>query len=201
VQIAHGQLADAVFSGPLREELNKVDPKLRNQAIRAVSTNPDGMARARLEHCFQNQLTEEDVMALAPVILAAVESPSPADTMFNNSIRMAGLIALTKYHFKEGIAAAVGLAKTQGGHGSESRTGEIMKMITGYGSAAKPQIPALRELIASLNAEVESREFPGDLNKLRVGAVEEAIKAIEAAKDHPPLRSVTSPPRKTGLNK
>ena len=144
----------------------------------------------------QNQLTEEDVIALAPVILAAVESPSPADTMFNNSIRMAGLKALTKYHFKEGIAAAVGLAKTQGGHGSESRTGEIMKIITGYGSAAKSHIPALRELITSLNTEVENREFPGDLNKLRVGAVEEAIKAIEAATEHPPLRSTTPASKK-----
>ena len=192
VQFAHGQLATAVFSGPLRDELNKVDPKLRNQAIRAVSTNPDGMARATLEHCFQNQLSEEDVIALAPVILAAVESPSPADTMFNNVIRMAGLKALTNYHFEEGIAAAVGLAKTQGGHGSESRTGEIMKMITGYGSAAKPQIPALRELIASLNAEVDRREFPGDLNKRRVGDVEDTIRAIDGAKEHPPLRSTTS---------
>jgi HEAT repeat protein len=192
VQVAHGQLAAAVFSGPLNEELNKVDPKLRNQAIRSVSTNPDGWARAQLEHFFQNQLTERDVIELAPAILAAVESSSPADTMFNNVIRMAGLQALTKYHFKEGIAAAVGLAFTQGGHASESRTGEIMKMITGYGSAAKPQIPALKELIASLNAEVENREFPGDLNNQRVGAVEEAIKAIEAAKDHPPLRSTTS---------
>jgi hypothetical protein len=112
--------------------------------------------------------------------------------MFNNSIRMAGLKALTKYHFQEGIAAAVGLAKTQGGHGSESRTGEIMKMIAGYGSAAKSQIPALRQLIVSLNSEVENKEFPGDLNKLRVGAVEDAIKAIEAAKDHPQLRSTRS---------
>ncbi len=202
VQIAHGQLAAAVFSGPLREELDKVDPKLRNQAIRAVSKNPDGMARATLEHCFQNQLSEDDVIELAPAILAAVESPSPADTMFNNVIRMAGLKALTKYHFEEGIAAAVGLAKTQGGHGSESRTGEIMKLITGYGSAAKSQIPALRQLIASLNTEVERGEFPGgELNNRRVGAVEEAIKVIEAAKDHPPLRSTTSPPRKTDPNK
>jgi hypothetical protein len=31
---------------------------------------------------------------------------------------------------------------------------------------------------------------------MRVGAVEEAIKAIEAAKDHPPLRSTTPPPAK-----
>ena len=202
VQIAQGQLAAAVFSGPLREELKKVDPKLRNHAIRAVSTNPDGMARATLEHCFRNQLTEDDVIELAPVILAAVESPSPADTMFNNVIRMAGLKALTKYHFEEGIAAAVDLAKTQGGHGSESRTGEIMKLITAYGSAAKPYIPALRELIASLNGEVERKEYPGgELNNRRVGAVEEAIKSIEAAKDHPPLLSITATPRKTEPNK
>jgi hypothetical protein len=174
---------------------------LRNQAIRAVSNNPDGMARATLEHCFQNQLGEEDVILLAPVILAAVESPSPADTMFNNVIRMAGLKALTKYHFEEGIAAAVGLAKTQGGHGSESRTGEIMQMITPYGSAAKPQIPALRKLIASLNAEVERGEFPGgELNNRRVGDVEKAIKSIEAAESHPPLRSIKSARRNRANN-
>ena len=201
VQIAHGQLAAAVFSGPLGDELDRVDLGLRNQAIRAVSNNPDGMARATLEHCFQNQLGEEDVILLAPIILAAVESPSPADTMFNNVIRMAGLKALTKYHFEEGIAAAVGLAKTQGGHGSESRTGEIMQMITGYGSAAKPQIPALRKLIASLNAEVERGEFPGgELNNRRVGDVEKAIKSIEAAESHPPLRSIKSARRNRANN-
>jgi hypothetical protein len=124
--------------------------------------------------------------------------------MFGQEIRMEGVKTLTKYDFEEGFAAAAGLAKTQGGHGSESRTGGIIKMVTGYGSAAKPQIqpqihpqiPALRDLIASLNAEVERREFPGELNNLRVGAVEEAIKAIESAKDHPPLRSITPPPAK-----
>ncbi len=93
--------------------------------------------------------------------------------MFNNVIRMAGLKALTKYHFEEGIAAAVGLAKTQGGHGSERRTGEIMTLITSYGAAAKPQIPALEELIAAFNSEVDRREFPGgELNDQRVKAVE-----------------------------
>ena len=127
---------------------------------------------------------------LGPDILAAVENSCPADTMFSTGIRMSGTMVLTKYHFEEGIAAAVGLAFTQGGHGSESRTGEIMKMVIGYGSSAKPQIPALRELIVSLNAEAERGEFPGgDFNKRRTDPVEEAIKSIEAAKDHPPLRS------------
>lgn len=53
-------------------------------------------------------------------------------------------------------------------------------------SFAKPQIPALRELIASLNTEVERREFPGgELNNQPVVAVEEAT-------NHSPLRSPTS---------
>jgi hypothetical protein len=190
VQIAHGQLAAAVFSGPLREALNQVEPKLRFAAIRSVSTNPDGMARATLESCFQNDLSQDDVIALAPVILAAVESPSPADTMFNNVIRMAGLKALAKYHFKEGMAAAVGLARTQGGHGSETRTGEIMKIIISYGAAAKPQIPALKELIVMFDQETAAGAFPSGLNKDRTGAVEDAIRAIESATTQPELRSI-----------
>jgi HEAT repeat protein len=190
VQFAHGQLAAAVFNGPLKDDLNQADPRLRHAAIRSVSTNPDGMARATLENFFQHQLSEQDVIALAPVILAAVENPSPADTMFNNVIRMAGLKALAKYHFKEGIAAAAELAKTQGGHGSESRTGEIMKIITSYGKAAKPQIPALREVIVVFNRDTERGDFPPSLNRDRVGAVEEAIRSIETATTQPELRSV-----------
>jgi HEAT repeat protein len=190
IQLAHGQLAAAVFSGPLKDDVNQMDAKLRYAAIRSVSTNPDGMARATLRDFFENQLSEEDVIALAPAIIAAVESPSPADTMFNNEIRMAGLKALAKYHFKECLPAAAGLAKTQGGHGSESRTSEIMQIITSYGAAGKPQIPALREVIASFNRDTERREFPPSLNLVRVGAVEDAIRSIETATTQPKLRSI-----------
>ena len=190
VQIAHGQLAAAVFSGPLKEEVNKMDAKLRYAAIRSVASNPDGMARATLRDFFENQLSEADVIALAPAIIAAVENPSPADTMFNNEIRMAGLKALAKYHFKECLPAAAALAETQGGHGSESRTSEIMKIIASYGAAAKPQIPALRKVIASFNRDTERREFPPSLNLVRVGAIEDTIKAIESATTQPELRSI-----------
>jgi hypothetical protein len=49
----------------------------------------------------------------------------------------------------------------------------------------------LKELIVQFNEDVERKEFPGGkLNAMRVGAVEDAIKAIEAAKDHPKLRSI-----------
>jgi hypothetical protein len=191
IQIAHGQLAAAVFQGPLTDALKDADPKLLFPAIRSVANNPDGMARATLREFFEKRLKLEDVQALAPDILAAVKTRCPADTMFGNEIRMGGFKALTRYHFKEGIEAGVAFAKTQGGHGSENRTGEIMKEIVRYGSAARDAIPGLKELIVMFNTQVKNGEFPGgELNERRVKAVEEAIKAIEAAKDHPELRTI-----------
>jgi hypothetical protein len=190
IQFAHGQLAAAVFSGPLKDEVNKMDAKLRYAAIRSITTNPDGMARATLRDFFENQLSEEDVIALAPAIIAAVETPSPADTMFNNEIRMGGLKALAKYHFKECLPAAADLAFTQGGHGSESRTGEIMKIIASYGKAGKPVIPALRKVIENFNRDTERGDFPPSLNLVRVGAIEDTIRAIETATTQPELRSI-----------
>ena len=191
IQLAHGELAEALFSGLLRDSIKAIDPKLLYPAIRAVSQNPDGMARMRLRNTFEKLLTVDDVQALAPEILAAVKTPCPADTMFGNEIRMGGFKALTKYHFKEGIEAGVIFAKTQGGHGSESRTGLIMKEIMSYGSAAREALPGLRELIVAFNAQCKKGEFPaGELNNRRVTAVEQAVKAIEEAKDQPELRSI-----------
>mgnify|MGYP003874464313 CR=1 FL=1 len=198
VQLTHGQLAAALFQGPLADAVKEADPKLLYPAIRTVSRNADGMARATLRNFFEKRLTASDVEALAPDILAAIKTPSPADTMFSNEIRMGGFKALTKFHYKEGIEAGVMFAKTQGGHGSQKRTGEIMKEIVGYGSAAREAIPGLKELIVDFNAQCKRGEFPaGELNNKRISDVEEAIKAIEAAKDHPELRSI-APVRKAG---
>ncbi len=192
IQLAHGQLSAALFKGPLAGSVKDSDRELLYPAVRAVSTNADGMARADLRGFFENMLSAEDIQALAPDILRAVETKSPADQMFSNEIRMGGFKALTKYHFKEGIEAGVEFAKTQGGHGSERRTGEIMKTIETYGKAAQPVIPQLKELIAMLNEQANSGGFPVDLNKQRVDAVEDAIKSIEAATTQPELRSISA---------
>ena len=190
IQLTHGQLAWALFAGPLANVVKDTDRQWVYPAIRVVSTNADGMARMRLKGYFENHLTVEDVEALAPAIFAAVKTPSPADKMFSNEIRMGGFKALTKYHFKEGIEAGVEFAKTQGGHGSESRTGVIMKELVGYGTAARGVLPQLRELVDYFNAEWKAGRFPTDCNKRRVDSVDEAIKAIEAATTQPELRSM-----------
>ena len=199
IQLTHGELAAALFKGLLRKGVKDADPQLLYPVVRAISRNADGMARATLRELFENHLTAEDVQALAPDILAAVEVRAPADTMFGNEIRMAGFKALTKYHFQEGIQAGFLLAKTQGGHGSEKRTGEIMKVLVGYGTAARQAVPGLLELINDFNAQCERKEFPaGELNRRRVRAVEEAIKSIEAATTQPELRSLATAPAEGG---
>ena len=192
IQFSHGQLAKALFSGLLRQSISTVDPKLLYPAIRAIARNPDGRARGNLSRTFEKLLTLEDVEALAPELLAAIKVTAPADTMFRDAIRMGAFKALTKYHYKEAIEAGVMYAKTQGGHGSESRTGRIMKVLITYGSAARPAIPGLKDVIASFNEAVARREYPGGrLNNRRIADVEAAIKAIETAKDHPKLRSIS----------
>ena len=200
IQLTHGELAAALFQGLLRTSIKGVDPSLLYPAVRAISRNADGMARATLTHLFTELLSLEDVQSLAPDILAAIKTPCPADTMFGNEIRMAGFRVLAKYHFKEAIEAGVLLAKTQGGHGSESRTGEIMKEISRFGPAARGVIPGLQELITALNAQCDRGEFPkGELNDRRVNAVKDAIKSIEAATEQPELRTIPPvPPKKAG---
>lgn len=184
--------ARALKGAKTADEFESVCRAIDYPAIRAVALNPDGMARMRLKNTFEKLLTEDDVQALAPDILAALKTPCPADTMFGNEIRMGAFKALTKYHFQEGIEAGVLFAKTQGGHGSESRTGVIMKEIKGYGSAAREALPGLKMLITFFNDQCKRGEFPaGELNNRRIAAVEDAIQVIEAAKDQPPLRSIT----------
>lgn len=192
IQLTHGALAEALFGGLMKNSVQGVDKDLLYPVIRAVAKNADGMARMHLRGTFEKQLTAEDVQALGPDILAAVLTPCPADTMFGNEIRMGGFKALTKYHFKEGIAAGVAFAKTQGGHGSEKRTGEIMKELVHYGTAARDALPGLRELIVELNEQCRKGQFPsGELNDRRIRAVKEAIQAIETATSQPELRTFT----------
>lgn len=189
VQLVHGQLAQALFTGPLTRTTQQAGPRLLHPAIRVISRNADGMARGRLGSYFEKQLSLEDVQALGPDLLAAIYTPSPADTMFSNEIRMGALKALCKYSFKEGVDAVVQLAKTQGGHGSEKRTSVLMNFLKPYGAAAQPAIPGLHEVIDQFNQQVKEKRYPGGkLNQQRIDAVTEAIQQIEASTDYPELR-------------
>lgn len=192
IQLTQGELAATLFAGLLRSSIDDVDRALLHPAIRAISRNADGMARATLANLLEHQLTVADVEALGPDIVAAAALPCPADTMFRNEIRMAAFKALARYRFREGIEAGLLIARTQGGHGSETRTGEIMRELVGYGAAASDAVPRLEALIDFFNAECAAGGFPeGPLNDARIDAVREAIAAITSARAAPPLRTLT----------
>ena len=192
IQLTHGELAATLFSGLLSQSVEGIDPKLLYPAIRAVANNPDAMARGKLAGTFKNLLTEKDVEKLAPDLVDAVKIIAPADTMFSGGIRMGAFMALTKYHYKEGIDAGVVFAKTQGAHGSEIRTAEIMQQIATYGSAARVAIPELKELIKEFDAQTARNDFPKDLNGLRTSAVTATIKSIESATTQPKLKTIAA---------
>ncbi len=66
-----------------------------------------------------------------------------------------------------------------------------MKELVAFGAAAKPALPALKELIVFFNDECKRKAFPaGELNQRRISAVEKAIQTIEAATTQPPLRRI-----------
>ena len=192
IQLTHGELAETLFGGLLERSIEGINPKLLYPAIRAVANNPDAMARGKLAGIFQNLLTAKDAEKLAPDLIQAVKIIAPADTMFSWEIRMGAFLALTKYHYKEGIDAGVVFAKTQGAHGSEVRTAEIMQQLASYGSAARSVIPELKELIKEFDAQTARNEFPKDMNGLRTSAVTSAIKSIESAKTQPQLKTVST---------
>ncbi len=61
-----GSWPSALFESGLTQSLKGTDRELLYPAIRALATNADGMASMRLKGFFENDLTVEDVQALAP---------------------------------------------------------------------------------------------------------------------------------------
>ena len=65
--------------------------------------------------------------------------------------------------------------------------GSTMAPLRLDGAAAKELLPDLREVVTFCKNE---KDFPEDCKKKKTAAVEETIKAIEAATDQSPLRSI-----------
>jgi len=186
IQFTQSELAGALFDGLMRRSCDGVDRKLLYPAIKAIARNANGSARATLSDTFKSSPTPEDVQALAPDILAAIKVKAPADTMGANELWMAGSALLAKYHYKEGIRAIMDYVKIIDGHASQERVPILMDLLKTYGTAAKPLIPELKEVLA----EYQKSSFPADCNKLRIDSVAETIAFLEKAKDQPDLRSV-----------
>ena len=189
IQFAHGQLAAALFAGGLTDALKGVDPKLLYGAFGVLTRNADGMARGQFKNYIE-KLSVEEVRILGPDILTAMKTIAPADTMFGQEIRMGGAAALAKYHYQEGVHAIGVLLRDINGHSSEVRIPALLDHLTSYGKAAREAIPDIKALIVIVQTG-DQPDHP--INKTKIAQCEAAIKAIEAAKVQPELRSFLPP--------
>ncbi len=193
VQFAQSQLGTTVFGGLLRGSIEGVDINLLMPAIRSTLHNADGRGRANVSRVIQEQLSVDQVRLLGPDILAAIREIAPANTMFGNEIREAGLNVLAKHRFEEGLDAGLLFARTQSMHGSQDRMARIMKNLVSYGTHAKRLLPELHKLADECRTQPD---FPQWARDKKVQAVLDGIKAVEATTETPTLlrlRDVGSP--------
>lgn len=181
-----GYADNAPRRGLLADSLEGVDRQMLFPAIKRMLVIDDGLARAQMAAVY-GKLKDDELDLLWPDILRAVERPAPSGEMFADGIREAGVRLLAKHHIKEGMRVCIEYAKNQNPWASENRMGRILGALKLYGVAAREVLPDLRELVTFCRNE---KNFPEDCKRKKTAAVEEAIKAIEAATEKPELRSI-----------
>jgi len=179
-------LAYTLFArnGMLGRSLDGVDREALYQAVRAGLRNEDGRARGAIGSVYRN-LTVDEIKPLLPDVLRAVVEPAPSGIMFADEIRMEGLAVLAKHRIEEGIQACVDYAANQNPWASEKRINRLMETLVTYGAAAKPVVPQLQQLAATLDQG--EKDFPARLSREKAEAIRNAAAAIEASSDQPDL--------------
>jgi HEAT repeat protein len=183
-------LAFALFdrrSGLITRSLQDVDRDRLAGAVRAVLANEDGRARSAAAAVY-DKLSYEDLKPLLPAMYQAVVQQAPSGVMFSDDVRLAGLEVFAKYHLAEGLPLCVQLPEPER-WGAERRIVRCMNALRTYGAAAKPHLPALRQLEQDLVGERRNKE-----PSKAVLAVREAIAEVEAAEASPPLRHLPVSP-------
>ncbi|MCY3022284.1 MAG: DUF6288 domain-containing protein [Planctomycetota bacterium] len=184
-------------NGLLADSLEGVDRAALYPVIKRMLAIDDGLCRMTVRSAL-NRLNLQELDPLWPEIMQAVKVDAPSGEMFANEIRLAGIKLLAKNHIQDGMQAIADYARNQTDWGSENRTPILMAELKTYGAAARDVVPALQDLVAVWKSK---RDFPDNCNKKRIAAVEEAIKAIEEAKDQPQLRSISRLLPKADVNR
>jgi hypothetical protein len=170
--------------GMLSRSLEGVDREALYKAVRAGLKNQDGRARGNIGSVYRI-LSTDDIKPLLPAIHEAIVQPAPSGEMFADGIRVEGLRLLAQHHIEDGISALVKYARDQNPWASQNRTPELMKILLAYGAHAKTVIPELEKLAHYF--EKEEKDFPKNLGRQKANSVRDAIKAINASTESPPL--------------
>jgi len=111
-------------------------------------TSTNGSTRSNTAVVY-DKLTDEQLKQLWPDIYRATRELAPSGIMLASGVRMAGLELMAKHRTREGMESIGWYLSNQTGHGSNSRTERLMKLLVGaYGGPAKAVIPQLEKAAA-----------------------------------------------------
>jgi len=176
-------LSSTVFGKMLKKSIEGVDPELLRKAVAASLQNQDGRSRGSVGKIY-NKLSYEQIKPLLPAIREAIVVPAPSGIMFADGIRIQGLELLAKHRIKEGIPLCLSFMDTDRWN-KKSRIKSCLIALSKYGTAAKSELPKLRQLEKTLRKHREARKFGEIFDK-----IDQVTKIIESGKPAPELRSI-----------
>jgi HEAT repeat protein len=162
----------------LAQSLDGVDRAKLIPALQTLLAHEDSVPRGAASRTFKN-LTDEDLVALLPAIVKAIEKIAPSNEMFADGVRLAGLDLLSRLGIREGMDLCVSVIEPSR-WGEDDRTTNCLKYLARYGTHAKPLLPKVQELRAYL-ANVKKRPAK------KLAEVDALIAAIESATATPTL--------------
>jgi HEAT repeat protein len=163
----------------LADSLEGVDRKLLYPAIQSLLLNEDSVARGSLSRIY-GKLTDNDVVALLPFIIKAVDKIAPSNEMFGDGVRLAGLDLLSRLHIREGMSLCINVMEPNR-WGFGKRLPRCLEYLARYGTHARSSLSQLQEIRKGM----ASNQRGGESEDLT--ALDNAIAKITASTTTPTL--------------
>ena len=176
-------LCFAVFGTMLKKSIAGVDPDLLRKAVAAGLRNQDGRARGTIGGVY-GQFSYEEIKPLLPAIQAAIVTPAPSGEMFAAGIRLSGLELFAKHRIREGIPLCIDVIEIDK-WGKDKRIPKCFDALEAYGSAAKSELPRLRQLDKDLSTHKEAKNLVPFVERTQA-----LIKKLESTTETIELRSI-----------
>ena len=185
LQFANAKLAKTLFATqPFRTQIRNQPPALFYEAIRVGLRQPDGAARGYLANFIKQDLNWNDVKAVAPDLVDAIAERAPADQMFAEGIRYAGLQTLGKFKVEEGLPLCL-MVKEQNWHSDDWIPFTVLRDV--YGTAAAEVLPTLYDWRDHLPAFDADGSIPDDRYDNLVSYINSTIATLESTAPAPAM--------------
>jgi hypothetical protein len=162
----------------LAESLDGVDRTELIPALQTLLAHEDSIARGAAGRVF-TRLGDEDLVALLPEIVQAIEKIAPSNEMFADGVRLAGLDLLSRLRVREGMALCVFVIEPDR-WGERNRSVTCLTYLARYGAHAKSLLTEVKKTRSYL---AEVKKVPAE----RLAEMDKLIGAIESSTETPTL--------------